>query len=267
MYFDKQIYKDSSMKLLFRLIITLIFCISGNHSLHADKPSVEELTWWVAADSHVGHSSEPSTGEHLARSIADVNELGIADYAVMLGDLLEDDYAFSTPFIRTMNQLETNWTYVLGNHDFIRDANEPVLPVHYSGKTVKGIRFIFLSDEVTGAQDRDLVMSEEQEEWFWEELETHSDKPVFIFTHQPHPEFQKWPRLKEALDEYNIETWISGHKHDWNIEKNTNYGFAMINIHSIGGVRDDYLSTFLSLDRTDHTVTVTVNFRNHETEE
>ncbi len=254
------------MKLLFPLIIIFPVFFSAISSSNAERPAVEEITWWVAADSHVGHSSEPSTGQHLARSVADVNELGIADYAVMLGDLVEDDYAFATPFIREMNKLEVGWIYVLGNHDFIRDSNEPVLPVHFSGRTVNGIRFIFLSDELTGAQDRDLVMSEEQEEWFWEELETHKDKPVFIFTHQPYPEFQKWPQLKEALDEYNIAAWFSGHKHNWNIAEDPGYGFVMINIHSIGGVRDDYLSTFLSLERTGNTVKATVNFRDHESQ-
>lgn len=227
----------------------------------------EGITWWVAADSHVGDPSEPSIGEHLRTSVADVNDLGIADYAVMMGDCVQDDYAFAEPFLRAMNQLDIGWTYVLGNHDFKRSANEPVLPVHFSARTVNGIRFVFLSDEVTGEQDRDLVMSDEQESWFWEELETHKDQPVFLFTHQPYPEFQKWPQLKEAIDDFNIAAWFAGHKHGWNIKEDSDLGFAHINIHSVGGVREDYLSTFLHLRQTGGTVEATVTFRNHKTQE
>ncbi len=251
----------------FCLIAFLTFFLLQVQVLHAEGSDVERVTWWVAADTHIGHSSEPSLGHHLATAVADVNNLGIADYAVILGDLVEDDYAYSIPFVQLMNQLDINWTYVLGNHDFDTETHEPVLPVHFSSRTVLGIRFIFLSDELTGYRNRDLVMSREQEEWFWEELETHKDKPIFIFSHQPHPEFQRWPQLKEKLDDFNIAAWVSAHKHNWNMNKQTEFGFAQINIHSIGGVRADYLSTFLDLERKGDTVMVTVRYRNHESEE
>ncbi len=260
---------------LFCLTISLTGLLTGISALYArleplEEHFTEETTWWVAADSHVGHRSEPSLGEHLASSVADVNELGIADYAIMLGDLVEDNYDYATPFIREMNKLDVGWTYVLGNHDFVRDANEPVLPVHFSARTISGIRFLFLSDEVTGALDRDLVMSEQQEKWFWDELETHRDKPVFLFTHQPHPEFQLWPELREKVEEYNIVAWFSGHKHAWDLRRDSELGFAMINIHSVGGVREDYLSSFLTLHRSkfeENEILAVVRFRNHATQE
>ena len=227
----------------------------------------EEVIWWVAGDTHVGHNSEPALGQHLATAVADVNNLDIADYAVILGDLVEDSYEFSTPFIQEMNKLNIGWTYVLGNHDFDSVTHEPVLPVHFSARTVSGIRFIFLSDELTGYHDRDLIMREDQSKWFWEELEANRGKPVFIFSHQPHPEFGEWPALKEKLGDYDIVAWVSAHKHSWNMEKYTDYGFTQVNIHSVGGVRDDYLSTFLKMERTGEMVTATVTYRNHETQE
>ncbi len=261
--------KVVSYKHLFCAVIGSLVFLTGISALYAEekKPINEDITWWVAADPHVGHRSEPSLGEHLATSVADVNELGIAEYAVMLGDLVDDSYDHAVPFIREMNQLDVNWTYVLGNHDFVRDVNEPVLPVHFSARTVGGIRFVFLSDELTGARDRDLVMSEEQENWFWEEMETHKDKQVFLFTHQPHPEFQRWPELKEKIEEYNVAAWFSGHKHRWDLRQDSGHGFAIVNIHSIGGVREDYLSTFLGLNRDQDRVKATVRFRNHKNKE
>ncbi len=264
MNLKKETRKASLKSILYLSIAASIGMISGS-ALHAEENDLQETIWWVAADPHVGTGGESSPGEYLALAVADMNELGIADYAVMLGDLVSDDYAYTVPFIREMNQLNVGWTYVLGNHDFKRDVNEPVLPVQFSARTVKGIRFVFLSDEVTGAQNRDLVMSEEQESWFWEELDTHKDKPVFLFTHQPHPEVQVWPKLKERLDDYNIVAWFSGHKHRWDIREDSGHGFAMININCIQ--RRNSESTFLRLQRKAGSVEATVIFRDHENQE
>jgi hypothetical protein len=238
-------------------------------ALHAAEPSTERVIWWVAGDPHVGHGSEAFPGQHVAKAVADVNELEIADEAILLGDLVEDRATFGEIFVREMDKLKVDWTYVLGNHDFDRTTGRPVLPPRYGARTVQGIRFITLSDEVSGSTDRNLVMSDAQEKWFWEELATHrdTDTPIFLFTHQPHPEFAKWPQLREVLDEYNIVAWFSAHKHRWDIRKDAGVGFIQVNIHSIGGVREDYLSTFLYLDRTGDTVEATIRFRNHEKRE
>ncbi len=244
---------------------------------HAEQPATERVTWWVAGDPHVGHRSEAFPGQHIAKAVADVNELGIADEAIILGDLVEDRAAFGPIFVREMDKLAADWTYVLGNHDFDKTTGEPALPPKYGARTVHGIRFIMLSDEVPGhrveapgyAIDRNLVMSEAQAKWFWEELAKHrgTQTPIFLFTHQPHPEFAKWPQLREVLDEYNIVAWFSAHKHRWDIRKDSGHGFIQVNIHSLGGVREDYLSTFLDLHRTGDTVEATIRFRNHEKRE
>ncbi len=242
-------------------------CIPLAFAIHAPEVTAEQTTWWVGADSHVGHPTEDHVGQHLAESVADVNALGIADYAIILGDLVEDRHEYAEVFEETMNALDVEWTYVLGNHDFDEDDHEPVLEPHYAAQTVQGIRFIQLSDELTGFEDRDLVMSGEQESWFWDELETHQDTPIFLFTHQPHWEVEIWPELQERLEDYNIAAWFSAHKHNWNIEEDTEYGFVQINIHSIGGVREDYLSTFLHLETAEDSVEAAVRFRDHQAQE
>ncbi len=233
---------------------------------HAEQPSTERVTWWVAGDPHVGDRSEKIPGQHLAKAVADVNEMDIADYAIMLGDLVHDSAAFGPIFVREMDKLTADWTYVLGNHDFDKKTAKPVLPPKYGARTVHGIRFIMLSDELWGATDRDLVMSDAQEKWFWKELAKHrgTQTPIFLFTHQPHPEFAKWPQLREVLDEYNFVAWFSAHKHRWDIPEDSGHGFIQVNIHSIGGSRENYLSTFLDLDRKGDTVEATLRFRDHE---
>ena len=112
----------------------------------------QQVTWWVAADPHVGRRTEEFSGQHLSKAVADVRAIGIADHAI--------------------------------------------LPA-----------------------------------------------------------------------EYNIVAWFSGHKHRWDIREDSGEGFIQVNIHSLGGVRENYLSSFLHLDRQGDTVEVTVRFRNHETQE
>ncbi len=243
----------------------------------ADEAENSPITWWVAADPHVGHGSEQYPGQHISRAVADVNQLGIADKAILLGDLVEDSSAMGEILLEEMAKLEADWTYVLGNHDFDNITGEPALPPRYEARTVHGIRFISLSDEVPGHSvkapghdvSRNLVMSPAQEAWFWNELAAHRESrtPIFLFTHQPHPEFAAWDRLREVLEDYPIVAWFSAHKHRWDIRPDTGAGFIQVNIHSIGGVREDYLSSFLELDRQGDTVEVTVRFRNHDTQE
>ncbi len=86
-----------------------------------------------------------------------------------------------------------------------------------------------------------------------------------ITEHQPHREVKIWARSKDVVKNYNIVAWFSGHKHNWNILEETEYGFVQVNIHSIGGVRDNFLSAFLSLKpKGDTAVQTTIRFRNHQ---
>ncbi len=257
-----------------------------------EEPSDAQVVWWVAADPHVGWGVDPEhyshgrgganvaedyPGQHLRKSVADVNHLGIADYAVMLGDLVADSKELAAPFVREMDRLETpfGWTYVLGNHDFDgkcgRRLGEPVLPVRYNARNVLGIRCIFLSTGRTGE-----LVGHDQEKWFWSELETHrrTNTPIFMFTHHPHDHgLQIWPRLRKVIDDYPIVAWFSGHSHNWKLRDDSGHGFVQVTIHSIGGTRShgpgrhDYLSSFLFLDRKGETVEATVRFRNHGTQQ
>lgn len=258
----------------------VLSCVAGAFLLHAEKSFGDEVTWWVAVDPHVGRSGEATDLQNLPEAVADVNELGIADYAIILGDLVQDDYDFVVPFIRTMNQLECGWTYVLGNHDFHQGGQEPVLPAHFSARTVNGIRFVFISDEQQpGRHVHQIGMSDAQKAWLVEELETHREKPVFIFTHQQ-PHHQRGTFLMgllERVEKYNVVAWFAGHDHSWAIEEESglsawesswqpeegkHYGFVHIN-----PARAGTFGTFLKLSRTGNTVEATVTFRNHVEQE
>ncbi len=250
---------------------------------YSDSSSRDATVWWIGGDPHVGWGIDPDhysygrtghgapeqyPGQHLRKSVADVNRLGIADYAVMLGDLVADDVKYADIFVREMDKLETpyGWTYVLGNHDFHgpdgRAMGDPVLPVRYKARTIMGIRFIFLSTDRNGN-----LVGDEQKEWFWKEMEAHRGKatPIFLFTHHQHWNIGNlWSDLEEVIEDYNIAAWFSAHSHNWNILDDSGHGFVQINIHSIGGTREDYLSSFLSLEQTEKAVEATVTFRNHQ---
>ncbi len=237
---------------LLSVVALAFFCMSGPAAGNTAK------VWWVAGDAHARGSA---TG--LDQAISDINslELGL-DYAIQLGDNVSDRHDYGDAFLRSMERLNVDgWGYVLGNHDFGRD-NEPVLPVRYWAKTVNGIMFIFLSDEMDGRMNRDLVMSRRQSDWFFSELEDHEDKPVILFTHQPHTEFD----LFHAVDfeRYNIVAWFHAHKHYWVIEGLTEYGFHQLGINAISGARDPRKSAVLFIEETERGSRFTLRFRNHD---
>ena len=148
-------------------------------ALHGEEKAGEQVAWWLAADSHVGY---------------------------LVG---RDSSEFTQTFVREMNRLNVDWTYVLGNHDFDKTTKEPLLPLRYGAQTVRGIRFIMLSDETPNTETE---LGDEQKAWFWNELATHrgTSTPIFLFTHATHRQFSEWDRRRRELDDYNIAAWFSG---------------------------------------------------------
>jgi predicted phosphodiesterase len=223
----------------------------------------ERVVWWIASDPHFDEPEDP----HLLIPIQDVNELGIADYAVLLGDLLFDSPRYAQDFLDAMSTLDVKrWYYVLGNHDYDRNTEENVLPLFYGSVEMLGIRFIFISDE-RGWEDGqwvfDGVMGEEQSEWFWRELLEHQEQPKFIFSHQPFDQWNIWGDLADALGSLNIRAWFSGHLHRWQVDDNFEpYGFAYVCDSSLDW-KGNYHGVFLFMERRGDTVEVTIRFRDH----
>ncbi len=229
----------------------------------------DRLVFWLAADPHVGYSS--SRAAELSTAVADVNNLQMADYALVLGDMVHDHPRFVSPFQQTMSGLNVvEWDYILGNHDYYHSTRQRVMPVNYWAQTYMGIRFIFISDETANALSRHGTMHPQQEAWFFRQLEEHSHMPVFVFSHQAPYGFNHWnitPRLKENINRYSIEAWFHGHEHRWHLERNSQYGFRKVGIAAIGGRNESYKSSFLILEDKGETTQVSVRFRNHRTGE
>lgn len=240
---------------------------------YSTEPKTEIQVWWIFADPHVGRY--PFLGEGIGRKLVepleaavnDVNELGIADYAFCLGDLVSDCADYAPIFLEMMENLEVeNWYYILGNHDHDWENWENVLPVVYGGFDVLGIRFMLISDEVgyeEGIHKSDGIMGDNQFNWFFTELYMHRDQPVFVFSHQPYFKWNEWSRLPlNTPGEVRVDIWFSGHLHYWAIDENTEYGFLWLGINSIDWA-NNYESIFLFLERTGNEVKVAIKARNH----
>lgn len=242
----------------------MLFCFfctapasAGEARIFQAAEEIRTEVWWVAGDAHV-----TSEAEGLDQAIADINSLGLdLDYAIQLGDHVEDRHEYGSVFRHSMSRLNARrWDYVLGNYDFGRD-HMPVFPATYWGETVNGIRFIFLSDEVDGRINRNLVMSDEQRAWFFSELETHRHMPIILFTHQPPAEFEDFENID--FSRYRIKAWFHAHRHRWEIANITEYGFHKLGINAISGHRDPRQSSVLYINGTKKGTEFTLRFRNH----
>lgn len=245
--------------------------LMGLTLLLEEPPAVENQVWWIFTDSHVGiwPFAEPGTEkaqEHLEVAIQDVNELGIVDYALCLGDMVSDKVEYVETFLGLVENLEVkNWYYILGNHDHDYRTGENVLPVVYQSLEVLGIKFILVSDEEgyrDGAHISLGVMGEEQFDWFFRELYLSRDQPTFVFSHQAPDAWNVWPDLPvHEPGEVRIDIWFTGHYHQWIVE-NREEGFLRISVSSIDWA-NNYESMFMFLERKGNKVKVELRARNH----
>jgi calcineurin-like phosphoesterase family protein len=199
-----------------------------------------------------------------------VNSLGIADHAAILGDILNNSGNYADNFFQMMGNLDVGkWYYVLGNHDFRQNVNtgENFLPMMYYEVDVLGIRFVFISTEDSGTgQSMNGVMGSEQFTWLQDELTTHANQPVFLFSHQPYSEWNVWDDLAPLIQsEANVKVWFCGHLHKWVINENVKpYNFIEVCDNSLDwSTPHNYAGVFMFLQREGDTVNVTIKFRDH----
>jgi predicted phosphodiesterase len=256
-------------------------------------PDMEE-TWWIIADTHIGsfRPGEENALENLRKAIADVNKLGISQKAIVLGDLVHDRPEFVGDFVSTMDQLNHEWTYVLGNHDFDRRRTEArVMDPVWFQLDVGGIRIIALSDEgrwvlsrkgrtvtasVQEGYQRETNLSEEQNNWFREALDRDPDKPTILWSHQGlrraferadddgpcywDPKRRGW--LQENWNRYNIMMWVRGHRHPWELEEDYQ-GLGFVDVSPGALASDSGGGIFMIMSHKGDSTSVVLRFRSH----
>jgi len=221
--------------------------------------------WWIASDPYLGNFPTRPL-DSLQVAIQDVEELGIADHAAILGDLVNNSGTYASNFVQMMNNLNVeNWYYVTGNHDFDQSTGENFFPISYKGIDVLGIRFVFIFTEGSGGSTREGVMGDNQLAWLENELETHENQPVFMFSHQPYSNWNVWPSLGPLIQSNaNVKAWFCGHMHVWTVNENVQpYNFIYICDSSLDWSQN-YNGVFMFLQREGDTVDVTLKFRDHQ---
>ncbi len=235
-----------------------------------DQPVRE--TWWVSADPHVGY---PEYDEYLRTSVQDVNGLE-SDYAIVLGDLFEDDRSFLPQFLEEIGCLNHGWTYVLGNHDYDRKSQRssgaPILPVNYFSRQIGPVRIIALSDEMLENRSHVTELGRNQDRWFKDVLDDAPDMPTIIMTHhcpltgrRSVSAFEEW--LADDIRRYNIVLWIVGHAHRWAIDEELEgFGFDRIKVASLCRKHGDGRpceGALLTIEAGQDRARISMRFRNH----
>ncbi|WP_313731609.1 metallophosphoesterase family protein [Cohnella nanjingensis] len=236
--------------------------IDGNRGQGQDKPL---LAFPVISDVHVQWWHEPSQTK-FANALNDLHAINPdADALVINGDLgdgMPADYDKLAELLRQTPH-PNKMFYTIGNHEFYKawhDAdgnwNSDTYPngesdqdsinrfLNFTGENkvyhdamVKGYHFIFLGSEQYRQTDpsnlEDAYLSDEQLDWLKKTLKkgAGSDKPIFVFLHQPLPytvsgtsfccvnnrAIIQHEALKSILSDYPQVIFFSGHTH-WELK-------------------------------------------------
>lgn len=260
--------KEKGVSLTIAMVIAAIITIAaicGYYlvAVSSEKHAViETQVWWIASDPHLGfHRAYPL--DSLKVAIEDVNDLGIADYAIQLGDEIHETMEYRENFFQLMNSLEVeNWYYILGNHDFENPPlEENLLPPVDTTLDILGMKWILISDH---AGDPDGTMPENLQQWFVDQV-LFSDKPVFVFSHQPPSQWVVWNELQELVKGSKLQAWIYGHVHRWSASWYEDQ--LLIFSDSSLDWANNYNGVFMYLERKGDTVNVTLRFRDHKDQE
>jgi predicted phosphodiesterase len=240
----------------------------------------ETEVWWIASDPHIGHPSMHVSDNCLLVGIEDVNDYvenieGVkVDHAILLGDLIHESTAsqFREKLYQDMETLKVeNWYYILGNHDFNNPHwNENVLPPVDMTLDVMGMKWILISDHMgdSGSSPPEALggtMLENVREWFVNQV-LSSDRPVFVFSHQPPNQWKAWnENLQRIANGSELFGWFYGHIHAWSAAWLEDQVLAFSDC-SLDWAKN-FKGVFMFLEREGNTVNVTLRFRDHQNHE
>lgn len=236
----------------------------------------ENQVWWIASDPHLGVYG--ADFYYMQTAIEDVNEYvqkaeGVnVDYAIQLGDVIHETMEYRENFLQLMNSLEVeNWYYILGNHDFVMPppSDENILPPVDMALDVMGMKWILISDHAgdSGRYSNPPeyvggTMPENVRGWFVNQI-LLSEKPIFVFSHQPPGQWEVWnEELRELTAGTELRAWFYGHIHRWRARWMENE-ILLISDCSVDWA-GNCAGIFIFLERKGDTVDVTLKFRNHE---
>jgi hypothetical protein len=269
------------------VVIVIVAAVLGgvyvyiSHGKSQETPKTQETeVWWIASDPHVGSNTTNRLGP-LQAGINDINDYvekieGVkVDHAILLGDLIHETDIYTGMFLRAMDNLKVdNWYYILGNHDYNQNAGnksenkwtENLLPEVDTTLDVMGMKWILISDHAGDTYNspqefNDGTMPENVQVWFLNQV-LDSDKPVFVFSHQPPVGWKIWDNLKDQVKGTELRAWFYGHIHAWGgyWVENQVLVFSDCSLDWV----PNYQSVFMFLNRKGSDVNVTLKFRDDE---
>lgn len=145
-------------------------------------------------DTHYGHADQAILGRSprfaMQTAIQDINEKHAdADFVIITGDLTHygEDAAYAC-FKDDLSELKLPCHLMIGNHDVRETALKhfPNMPTDDNGFVQQVITtptgaFILLDTVQAGTHEG--FFCQKRQDWLKKQLQTHKDKPVYLFTH------------------------------------------------------------------------------------
>jgi len=209
------------------IIVLLTYCVS------CDKKKQEPFSFAQLCDTQLGMGGYEHDIKTFEQAVQQINSLNV-DFVVICGDLVHhaNDSSY-TDFKRIMNGFKMPCYPAAGNHDVGKKPTDSTL--QYYRKTIgkdyytfdnKGYAFVVSNTQLWKVEvDKE---SEKHDLWFKNTLDSiGKNTPVFVVGH--YPIFIKSPDEKEVyfnlpmatrkkilglFKEYNVEAYLSGHKHE-----------------------------------------------------
>ena len=210
------------------LIIVLLTC-----SVSCDKKVQEPFNFAQLCDTQLGMGGYEHDIKTFEQAVLQINELN-PDFVVICGDLVHhaNDSSYAD-FKRIINDLKAPYYLAAGNHDVGNKPTDSTL--QYYRKTIgkdyytfenKGYSFVVTNTQLWKVEVE--KESEKHDVWFEYTLDSiGKNAPIFVVGH--YPLFIKSPDEKEKyfnlplvtrkkilglFKQYNVEAYLSGHKHE-----------------------------------------------------
>jgi len=157
--------------------------------------------------------------QDLDKAIDAINSDESVDFVVMLGDFTNSGYNLEyDQYLKQINELNVPILTVLGNHDAIGAGaslyRKAFGELDYVFETDYQRYIIFNSNNLETPEDFSIA-------WLEEQVST-STKPVYIFTHVPLQDAdrffgQEYDRLQAVINHNNVEAVFYGHNHSFQL--------------------------------------------------
>jgi len=195
---------------------------------------------FVIADTHFDNSNTSFDWSNILEQRLD-NMYGQYDLGLILGDIVSEqnnlDEIIEFDAILNNKNLDENFLIITGNHDTLYGGGEKSVDPYYLNnisptgthnfvKRVGNILFIMIGDEGCDSGDGSYgLCSRTTYEWFDRIVSENQDKIIVVSSHEQPAIISNVEALSfsadfvETLKNYNVNVWLYGHTHNFNVQE------------------------------------------------